>query len=83
MSLILLNVNMDHLSTLLNHSSIGCNLNHVYINHVFCADESVILAPSPLALQLLLNYCDTFAKDNELVYNTKTLIKYTRNNFGW
>ena len=55
---------MDDLSILLNNASISCNLNSVYINKLFYADDYVILAPSPLAHKLLLDYCDTFAKDN-------------------
>ena len=42
----------------------------MYINHLFYADNSVILAPSPEALQNLLDYCDIFAKENELTYTT-------------
>ena len=65
MSPVLLNIYMDDLSTLLNNASISCKLNNVYINHLFHTD-SVIFATSLLALELLLDYCDTFAKDNEL-----------------
>ena len=67
----LFNIFMDDLSVQLNRVQIGCHINNVSFNHLFYADDSVILAPTPLALQKLLNICDDFAKTNELMYNTK------------
>ena len=41
---------------------IGCNFNCVYVNHLVYADDTILLAPSPSALQKLLKCCVTFAK---------------------
>ena len=67
----LFNVYMNELSEKLQHSKTGCTINSVWINHLFYADDSVLLAPSPHALQTLLNICTSFANLCELTYNTK------------
>ena len=71
LSPILFNVFMNDLSVQLNGVKTGCHINDVPYNHLFYADDSVLLAPTPFALQKLLDICDQFAKTCELVYNTK------------
>ena len=66
---ILFNVYMDDLSTVLNKSKIGCNINNTFINHLMYADDTCILAPCPMALQKLLNICSSFADVNSIVFN--------------
>lgn len=67
----LFNVYIDDLSVGLNNLRIGCNFNGVRVNHLVYADDTVLLAPAPSALQKLLNYCDSFAKSNDIFYNLK------------
>ena len=67
----LFNVYMDDLSTKMLSSKIGCNLNGVLFNHFLYADDSVICAPSPSALQKLIDLCESFAANNCIVYNVK------------
>ena len=74
LSPILFNVFMDDLSVLLNKEYIGCYLQGVPYNHLVYADDSVLLAPSPSALQKLINICDAYATDVELTYNTKKTV---------
>ena len=64
------NLYMDQLSQKLIDSKIGCNINNVCTNHLFYADDSILLAPSPHALQKLLNVCYDYSCDFELVYNS-------------
>ena len=71
LSPILFNVFMDDLSVLLNSVKVGCFMNNMCYNHLFYADDSVLLAPTPRALQKLLDICNEFASTHELVYNTK------------
>lgn len=67
----LFNVYLDELSIALSRANTGCIFNGVRLNHLFYADDAVLLAPSPSALQSLLDICETFAMNNDLVYNTK------------
>lgn len=71
MSSYLFNIYMNDLSVELNQSGYGCHINGVSINHIMYADDSCVIAPSPKSLQKLLNICDTFARDNCVLYNEK------------
>ena len=35
------------------------------------ADDSVLIAPSPNALQVLIHECELFAKDNDIIFNAE------------
>ena len=65
----LFNVYIDSLSLKLSQSNIGCKLNSQFYNHLVYADDTVLLAPSPTALQKLINICTDFARCHGLVYN--------------
>ena len=52
----------------------GCFINGKSLNHLFYADDSVLMAPSAEALQMLLDECDKYAKQTELTYNTKKTV---------
>ena len=65
---------MDNLSVELNKSNIGCSIDNVFYNHLFYADDSVLIAPSPVALQKLINICDDYATRNDILYNTKKTV---------
>ena len=67
----LFNVVVDDLSLLLNSLNVGCYINGASFNHLIYADDTVILAPSPSALQKLISKCEEFANDTELVFNPK------------
>ena len=62
---------IDSLRIELSASSVGFTFNSKS-NHVVYADDRVFLAPSPKALQNLLNICVNFAKKHGLVYNERT-----------
>jgi exonuclease III len=74
LSPILFNIYMDDLSNALNKAKIGCMINSTSVNHLFYADDAIIMAPSPTALQKLLNICVEYADVNELVYNAKKTV---------
>ena len=71
LSPLLFNVYVDDLSTDLNNLKTGCNINNIYLNHFMYADDTVMVAPSPVALQKLINCCSVFAKNNDMLFNTK------------
>ena len=62
---------IDDLSIGLNHIKIGCNFNGVSINHLVYADDTVLLAPAPSALQKLVDFCAKYASKNDIFYNLK------------
>ena len=68
----LFNTYVEELSKRLKSlKSIGCELNNILINHFIYADDTVLIAPSPYALQQLINCCSEFAADFDFIYNTK------------
>ena len=71
MSPILFNTFINDLSVNLLEEGVGCHLGTQCMNHLFYADDSVLLAPSPSALQKLIHICEQFALDNEMLYNPK------------
>ncbi len=70
LSPVLFNIYMDDLSKELNNIQVGCNVNGVNANHLIYADDMVLLAPSPCALQELLNVCEQYASNNVIKYNS-------------
>ena len=56
LSPLLCNIYIDDLSTNLS----GCIINGVFINHMMDADDSVLIAPSPAAVQKLIDCCSAF-----------------------
>ena len=46
---------VDDLSDYLVNSQIGCHLDNVCVNHVMYADDICLMAPSPAALQKLID----------------------------
>ena len=71
LSPVLFNVYIDELSIGLTNLKIGCNFNEIYVNHLVYADDTVLIAPSPSALQELVNFCSQFAAENDIMYNLK------------
>ena len=71
LSPILFNVYVNDLSNVLNTAGVGCTINGTIVNHLIYADDTVLIAPSARALQLLLAHCDIFATDCDIIYNAK------------
>ncbi len=67
----LFNVYIDCLSKELFNAKFGCIFNGNCFNHLVYADDTVLLAPSPTALQKLIDICVTFADSHCLLYNKK------------
>ena len=74
LSPILFSVYTDDLSIQLSNSRIGCQMNGVMYNHFMYADDTVICAPCPSALQELLKICENHALDNGVLYNVKKTV---------
>ena len=69
LSPILFNVYMDQLSVKLNASSIEGDIGGVLVNHLWYADDICLISLSSAGMQQLLNICDTYAKEYDLLYN--------------
>lgn len=65
------NIYLDELSQILNDNLSGCMINSCRINHLFYADDSVLLGPSPKSLQNLIDVCEEYAAKYELSFNIK------------
>ena len=65
----LFNLYIDGLSFKLNRLGIGCYINNVCVNHICYADDIVVLAPSVLALQRILDICSDYATDQDMKFS--------------
>ena len=66
----LYNVYTDDLSATLGDTGIGCHIHDGCINSLSYADDMVLLAPTTDALQDLINVCQVYAAQHDIVYNT-------------
>ena len=68
---------MDCLSESLCNTQTGCNVGGVMINHLMYADDLVILSPSVKGLQRLLDICDVYGHNHDILFNhDKTVCMY-------
>ena len=65
----LFNIYVDTLSVTLNRQMIGCCFNGCKINHLHYADDLVLISPSSLGMQKLINVCERFACTHEMKFN--------------
>ena len=65
----LFNAYIDDLNHELNTLPIGCMMNGVNINNLCYADDMVLISPTALGLQHLLNTCYTYANSHDIIYN--------------
>lgn len=74
LSPVLFNLYLEELSDKLRETPAGCFIDQVCFNHLFYADDAVLLAPSPSALQTLISVCGDYGCSHEMMYNpTKTV----------
>ena len=71
MSPVLFNVFIDDLSRTLHSMPFGCYISNMCVNHLVYADDMVLLAPSPRALQGLIDTAAKYFVDNGLMINRK------------
>ena len=71
--------NIDDLLADLEKQGVGCFWRHHFAGAVCYADNIALIVPSPSALHLMLQACNTFASSHSLIFNaTKTqLIKFS------
>ena len=77
LSPILFNIYMDDLSVSLVKSNAGCYINKTCSSHLMYADDICLLAPSAKGLQKLIDICESYSVDNDLLFNaTKSVCMY-------
>ena len=74
LSSFLFNVYVDELSCKLSTQSSGCFIEQTCFNHLFYADDTVLLSPSPSGLQKLINVCTNYGKNHEILYNARKTV---------
>ena len=79
LSPILFNLYVDIISVALNKENIGCMIGKQLLNHLFFADDLVIIAPSHKALQRLVNICYQIGVALDIKFNeNKTMCMVIR-----
>ena len=63
------NMYMDDLSIALNNSGIGGYLGDVFLNHLWYAKDICLISLSSSGMQQLLNICQNYATNHQLLYN--------------
>ena len=66
----LFSVYIDDLSDKLVKCKVGCYIDNLCMNHVMYADDICLMAPSPAALQELIDICYDFSVQNDLSFNS-------------
>ena len=70
----LFNVYMDELSVNLSKSQTGCMFDDKFVNHLFYADDAVLLSPSANGLQKLLNISENYASSHDITFNVQKTV---------
>ena len=79
LSALLFAVYMDDLSSEILSKEGGCTVGDTRINHIFYADDLILLSPSVKGLQILIDKCQSYLTDNFLSINTqKTKILFVK-----
>ena len=67
----LFNVYMDDLSSELNSCETGCVIGSAIVNHAMYADDLVVFSPCSSGLTSLLEVCEKFGAENDVLYNPR------------
>ena len=75
------NMYMDDLSIALHNSGIGGYLGDAFLNNLWYADDICLISLSSSGMQQLLNICQNYATNHQLLYNgAKSFSLCFRNN---
>lgn len=71
MSPLLFNVYVSDLSDKLNAANAGCSIGNSAVNHLFFADDLCLIYPSAKAIQKLINVCEAYGTDSDMIFCAK------------
>ena len=74
LSPLLFNLYTDDLSSELIKCNIGCHLGGKILNHIAYADDLCLLSISSNGMQKLLDICENYAYDHDIIYNSKKTV---------
>ena len=74
----LFNIYMNDLSLRLKKHYAGCKIANQIINHLFYADDLALMCPSQMGLQELLETCEKYAQEHDIIFNTKKSVVLIR-----
>ena len=74
LSPILFNIYVDVLISELKNSGIGCHISNVFVGCIMYADDLLILSPSVVGLQYMLDICSGYGRTHDIIFNA---VSYT------
>ena len=74
LSPILFNVYMDELLQRLQKQDIGCHIGTIFMGALCYADDLITLCPTRRGLQKMINVCQEFAYEHDVVFNPKKTV---------
>ena len=80
MSPILYSIYMDQLLTRLHNSPYGCEINRVFMGAFAYADDLILLSPTVHGTRCMLNICETYGQDFNVMFNpskSKLIVRTT------
>ena len=61
----------NKLIKILRNSNSGCRYGNHYMGLYCYVDDLILLSPTYTGLQVMLNICERYAQDHDIIYNAK------------
>jgi len=74
LSPILFNIYVDVLISELKNSGIGCHISNVFVGCIMYADDLLILSPSVVGLQYMLDICSGYGRTHDIIFNASKTV---------
>ena len=71
LSPLLFSVYVDELLEKLKSKGIGCSIDHIFTGALGYADDIILICPSVTALKDMIEICEDYAKDHNILFNGK------------
>ena len=60
---------IDGLLNVVSEAGVGCHMGHMFVGALAYADDIVLISPTVHGMRSMLNTCDEYAKDFDVVFN--------------
>ena len=71
LSPLLFSVYVDELLEKLKNKGIGCSIDHIFTGALGYADDIILICPSVTAMKEMIEICEDYAKDHNILFNGK------------